>query len=469
MKIENLGPIRRANFSLNNVNVFFGKNNSGKTYLSYLFYGILKYVRREEYKFIADNSIKIMETDSQGFIIEISEVSTLEDRLISKILKDITENYISITTNVFSLPKDEFKDMELELSEQDLKRLVINNNVDNIYEAKEKSFGLRLSEQGVYSQLVQSENNKANDKVTIVFKYVREPSLRLKKEIEGEEAAEKKVTKKSAILMANKVMQGFFQGSNFFGDVYIPAERNGVNVFREEINAERSNKVSENIKKYPNYPAPISDYIIFLNTVQWIRPLFEPSDKQRNDDFLLNVLGGKYVRNKDSQLAFRQLYSITKGGVVKFKKKSYPFNVTSSSIKSLYGMDIYMEVMLNASGMAKGVLFIDEPEMNLDPFKQVELSKILYELSNRGIKLFISTHSDYIMRAMTNIALSEKIKLKGEASTISTFNFENGEIHGNDKIWEDDYLSNFDSPYETLQNEFDKLIEKYSECEKHDD
>ena len=38
---ENLGPIKKGRIELNRLNIFCGKNNTGKTYINYLIYTIL--------------------------------------------------------------------------------------------------------------------------------------------------------------------------------------------------------------------------------------------------------------------------------------------------------------------------------------------------------------------------------------------------------------------------------------------
>lgn len=51
--------------------------------------------------------------------------------------------------------------------------------------------------------------------------------------------------------------------------LYIPAERNGLNVFRKELLASRSSifdGVSTN-KRISKYPRPISDYLNYLNMI----------------------------------------------------------------------------------------------------------------------------------------------------------------------------------------------------------
>ena len=46
---------------------------------------------------------------------------------------------------------------------------------------------------------------------------------------------------------------------------------------------------------------------------------------------------------------------------------------------------------------------IDEPELNLHPINQCKLARLLAELVNAGIRIFITTHSDYIIREFNTL------------------------------------------------------------------
>ena len=45
---------------------------------------------------------------------------------------------------------------------------------------------------------------------------------------------------------------------------------------------------------------------------------------------------------------------------------------------------------------------IDEPELNLHPKNQILLARLFALLANAEIKIFITTHSDYIVRELSN-------------------------------------------------------------------
>lgn len=92
-------------------------------------------------------------------------------------------------------------------------------------------------------------------------------------------------------------------------------------------------------------------------------------------------------------------------------KVSVPVYIASSSIKSLFLIDLY----INYLAKEKGLLIIDEPELNLHPDNQRKMAGLLARLVNAGIKVMVTTHSDYLIREINNrIMLSNEIPDKKE-------------------------------------------------------
>lgn len=70
-------------------------------------------------------------------------------------------------------------------------------------------------------------------------------------------------------------------------------------------------------------------------------------------------------------------------------------------VKSLASLVVYLRHQANPGDL----LIIDEPELNLHPASQRKLARFLCELSNAGLDILISTHSDYIVREVNNAIL----------------------------------------------------------------
>lgn len=53
---------------------------------------------------------------------------------------------------------------------------------------------------------------------------------------------------------------------------------------------------------------------------------------------------------------------------------------------------------------------IDEPELNLHPENQRKIARLLASLANCGLSIFVTTHSDYILRELSNLLLLKQEK-----------------------------------------------------------
>ena len=51
------------------------------------------------------------------------------------------------------------------------------------------------------------------------------------------------------------------------------------------------------------------------------------------------------------------------------------------------------------------LLMIDEPELNIHPKNQRKIARLLASLVNAGLRIVISTHSDYIVRELNNLLM----------------------------------------------------------------
>ena len=103
--------------------------------------------------------------------------------------------------------------------------------------------------------------------------------------------------------------------------------------------------------------------------------------------------------------------------------------------------------------------------MNLDPINQVKMAMILNELANYGVKIIISTHSDYLIRATTNAIL--KSKVEGNVQSIDTigYYFSKNEVKPLGDLANLDYIDNFDDVNLELEDNYLKLKNEINEKE----
>ena len=83
---------------------------------------------------------------------------------------------------------------------------------------------------------------------------------------------------------------------------------------------------------------------------------------------------------------------------------------SSSSVRSLLDIGFYLKHIAKKGDL----LMIDEPELNLHPENQRRVARLIAKLVNYGIKIFITTHSDYIVKELNTLIMlnSDKPHIK---------------------------------------------------------
>ena len=103
------------------------------------------------------------------------------------------------------------------------------------------------------------------------------------------------------------------------------------------------------------------------------------------------VLRVKYKVDRYGDISIAPLRSKTELGL----------HLGSSTAKTFFGLWSY----LNHLAQPGDCLMIDEPELNLHPLNQRNIARLLAELVNRGIRVVVSTHSDYMVREWGNLVM----------------------------------------------------------------
>jgi predicted ATP-dependent endonuclease of OLD family len=146
-------------------------------------------------------------------------------------------------------------------------------------------------------------------------------------------------------------------------------------------------------KNARRYPLAIKDnlYTAYdLETVQKYKSKLHKFAEELEDRLLHGIV---YINENG------EVYYKTKDGV------SMHISIASSIVKTLASLVIMLKYQVKKGDL----LIIDEPEMNLHPDNQVLLARFFAKIANSGIKLLISTHSDYIIREINNLIMLSEI------------------------------------------------------------
>ena len=187
------------------------------------------------------------------------------------------------------------------------------------------------------------------------------------------------------------------------------AERTGAAIFRKELDMARTRMLkaineidSKELRRNPfkilermdaDYAWPVEDNVDFVRQLEDI-------DKRSGELVAAHpellaafdaIIGGSYKVVKQ-QLVFQ-----TKGT----GKQRFTMNEASSSIRALLDVGFY----LRCKARPGDLFMIDEPELNLHPKNQRALARLVARMVNAGIKIFITTHSDYLVKELNTLIM----------------------------------------------------------------
>ncbi len=374
--LRNIGKIKEAEIDLDKqLTVFFGPNNNGKTYVSYCLYGLSNSSNFWQYISQFRNVLQINVTD----LIENGNMDIDLNNLFLPLQEELKSIFIQGYKNL--LP-ELFGNGNIDYTNSEIYPVALENELllkEYVSKFQFSFFSIKI----LYGFELFFEK-KQNGIVSIKVSFVQS-----NKEI-NVALADNLFDWISDFLLRSFLSQEI--QSSFF----LPAERIGIAVFGKELVLNRFKNTSGIVKleNFTTYSSVINDAIqrqFQMNNLQ---------SKKINGDFVLlaeelekEILQGKLTVNETGDAFYSN-------------ENLEPLSILSSAstIKSLSSLVFYLRYFA-----AKGqTLFIDEPEINLHPDNQRKIARFLAKLSNAGIKIFLSTHSDYLLREFNTLLMLNK-------------------------------------------------------------
>jgi hypothetical protein len=187
------------------------------------------------------------------------------------------------------------------------------------------------------------------------------------------------------------------------------AERTGAAIFRKELDFARTRMIeaigtfdSKDLqnpfklvsKMQSGYALPVTENVDFVRGLEDVNK--KTSELAANYPDILksfeDVIGGAYKVVKDQGVMYQP-----KGA----KSGRFTMNESSSSVRALLDVGFYIRCIAKSGD----VFMIDEPELNLHPKNQCAVARLMARMVNAGIKVFITTHSDYIIKELNTLIM----------------------------------------------------------------
>ncbi|OFX28027.1 MAG: hypothetical protein A2033_14645 [Bacteroidetes bacterium GWA2_31_9] len=395
IQLKNFGVLKEAEIDLSkDLIILTGPNNTGKSYMANLVYGFYRL-----YDFDHIYSLNVCVTDKFSEIIDDFNNNS-----------EFKKYYIESDTDIkFYLSKFLNKEIHhfTDCFDELIKRYIyeffsssnsINNPIIKLSHSKED---LLLNKN--YTEIKISKNSTSIDDLYLEIKeYI--------------------------IRALSKVFFDIFNKSIFF-----PAERSAIHLFSKEIiqqkSLQRHNVISNksNIKFLPElnsrdivlYPLSINDYLYFVNNLEKYALIKNAPFRDIAENIEKQLLGGTFSIGMYNEVKFNPNNS----------KESLSLQTSSSTVKSLVGLVFYFKYL----AFNNDVIFIDEPELNLHPDNQRLIARIIASAVNRGIKVIISTHSDYFTREINNL-IRLKSNEKKAKKLLAKYNYTKDELLDFNKV-----------------------------------
>jgi predicted ATP-dependent endonuclease of OLD family len=445
IEIKNFGPIDHIKVDLNkDLHLIFGKNAIGKSYTTYCIYCLLKNIKNKTsiyrhnyygniennrfHKFVKSSlklKNKTSEIDFKKKFIEIIE-EDLKNIILSGLENSILNTFSSLD-NLRNRRTDKNLELIISLSDTESINIFVNEEgaLDLKYTYKSKKFEIKLKDTKTtkYSLYIDDKMSfgKGNEE-EFSFEFVR---------------------------YSTRLMDIILNRLDFdIKDIYyLPASRSGLyqalNAFTPiiaELTQSRFFMQNKSIE-LPSLSEPLSDYFIDLSTVDKTN-----TNKEFNE--IIEYLENEILRGKV------EYDDVNKRIMYKPKDVKIELNLSeaSSMVSELSPLVIYFKHILNHKYSSKNsperflfgygsryreknkgydVLFIEEPEAHLHPEVQVKLIALFVKLTKLKLKVFITSHSNYMFNKLNNILIKNEID-ESKVKVYHLIQTDNGTIDSKD-------------------------------------
>lgn len=384
LRVKNLGPVREAELDLGKpLIVLTGPNNSGKTYLAWAAYSLARLDGRgvEPPPSLSTWVDELLVAEGQS--VDLETLLKIREDVLSAIAKAARDKL----PEDFAASRSRFADTTIELtsSSDDERSLLTRGGGRGVYH--DDYLLMFLFTGGRLRLSVQSRPPDGGIEISSLSKEIL-------------------TTLRAGIAkLAVSTMKGSLLDRHY---VALPVERLAINLFARELAAERTELVDELLfdaadplastnmrdklqQRASRYPLVIRDALqvaVRLSSKAKLGPLTDLADELESE-----VLGGGVRLDSDDELRFVPNQDP--------RKTFLGLHESASVVKSLVSLVLYLRYEAQPGQR----LVIDEPELNLHPDNQRRVTRILAKAVNRGLKIMMSTHSDYVLRELNNLVM----------------------------------------------------------------
>ena len=393
LSVNNFGPISKAeNIEICPLTVFVGPSNTGKSYLAILVYALLKSLRLESHAHLFSTIYEAMGITPASEVIKML-------RLLEK------------------MPEGRAEEIELSKFPEEFQKLVNTKIADAINDNFHEEAARCMGESS-------NENQAIAGKFRLHFED-DEKNLSLSSKDGSYNAELKKFTVSGArfrhyvkyFLSKAQQDENFFQEEEFIGALcyelaenafaintpkpfYLPAARTGAMQSHRAIAGalvQRAPYAGLEPVSVPTLSGIVSDFleqIILMNTRKVGDPRIEKVAGEIENEILRGSIKSEISgANPYPRFLYRQ------NGL------EVPLLRSSSMVTELAPIVLFIRHRIKKGDL----LIIEEPEAHLHPEAQRKIARVVARLVRAGVRVMVTTHSDYFLDQLANYVRSSKL------------------------------------------------------------
>lgn len=427
--VKNFAKIKEAEIELAPFTLFIGDNNSGKSYLMTLIYGLIKYI----YKII---NIIFKNDKLLNSIEEYSKV------------KNIINTYINSLHSNKLILEDEFEE-DIKLRDDEIKEFInlfnalLNKNIKNvvnyIFNTNNDEIILEniiLNFDCYTDKLFSIEKTKVIDRN---MKEINSISILYNDTGAGYNFSEDNIDYTSIIkIFLNFIINTYFNifyiynGMNTY---FLPVSRTGfilsyTDIIKSSIELKYDTYAFDKENQKNNLPRPVIDFLYNLVDLPYRKMKKKQYIHRRiNQVNIIKMLETDIIDGKvDIDEEIGSIY-YQPNHVYNSVPSAFPIHLCSSVITELTPLILFLKYY----GYYKNII-MEEPEISLHPFLQQQLTRAFIKLVNSGKNVLITTHSDTIVQHINNMIKLNANEKKRQKKLMEKYKYDEDDIISEDKI-----------------------------------
>ena len=403
ISVKNFGPIAEARIDLRPLTVFVGPSNTGKTYFSTLIYalhGIFNGFSRlplpETFRTLAKISYDSQKGLSAAFKSSEREAQNIVSKLETSgrpfTFSDLPQEIRKLTVHSFKDSKFLGHDLEVELR--------------------------RCFDIASISELIQHTDNQTNE-MEIVLEASEESqdlwNFNIRKIPKSDSAVDGHLNK-NIVFLTGKENLGFEESLKHCPEIfpgldlkkteryYLPAARSGIMQSHRVIASSLvggATRAGLDPLAVPTFSGVIADFM---------KRLILHNETTKPDDRIADLADAL----ESDVLAGQILMKPIPGGYPEFlyHPKQVEDEVRLTRVSSMVSELAPLVLFLRGGIHPNDTLIIEEPEAHLHPGAQTEIALTLAGLVRAGVRVVVTTHSDWLLKEIANLIRIGDLKRK---------------------------------------------------------